>query len=255
LPFFDPQGWDPDAGTAQALQLLGWTSTRETFQDPRAGLARLQELCADGAVFVGPLEMGLLRHQPGSDRPIGADHFVAVLEVDDEAVTFHDPHGFPWAKLPRDVFSAAWGADSIAYGQGAFPLRSRFRRVEDVTPEQAVDRLLPLARDWARGRPVPYPGGGEGLRTLAALTRTGLGEPTRSVLMHFSLRLGARRRTDAAVVLSRYPDVAETLRSQARLLGAAQYHSTTGDSPELARSFEDLAKLHEDLVTKLERAT
>ncbi len=254
VPLFDPQGWDPDQGTMQALQLLGWTSARETFPDAGAALARLRELCAEGPVFVGPLEMGLLRHQPGNNRPIGADHFVAVLEVDDDTVTFHDPQGFPWTRLPRAVFTAAWGADSIAYGQGAFPLRSTFVRAEDVSAEQAVDRLLPLALDWARGRPTPYPGGAEGLQALAALTKAALPEPTRSVLTQFSLRLGARRRTDAAVVLSRYPDVASTLRSQARLLGAAQYQATTDDAHGLVCTFEELAELHQALITRLERA-
>lgn len=38
VPLFDPQGWDPDQGTTQALQLLGWTSARETFPDAGAAL-------------------------------------------------------------------------------------------------------------------------------------------------------------------------------------------------------------------------
>lgn len=45
--------------------------------------------------------MGLLSHQPGSDRPLGADHFVTVLASDEQGVTMHDPQGHPYAWLPR----------------------------------------------------------------------------------------------------------------------------------------------------------
>jgi hypothetical protein len=40
-------------------------------------------------------------------RPIGSDHFVCVLEADDELIRFHDPQGFPYATLPARDFLAA----------------------------------------------------------------------------------------------------------------------------------------------------
>ena len=97
LPLFDPAGWDPDTGLDQALTLLGWESDRETFPSAGEAFERLTKLTKDGPVFVGPLKMGLLLHQPGADRPIGADHFVAVLDAGPDGVTMHDPQG--WASL------------------------------------------------------------------------------------------------------------------------------------------------------------
>ncbi len=149
LPLFDPAGWDPDTGLDQALALLGWQSDRETFTSMEEALERLTALCKNGPVFVGPLEMGLLLHQPGSDRPIGADHFVAVLAAGSEGVTMHDPQGHPYAWLPKDAFMAAWGSDTIGYGTGRFPLRTNFRRVASRDQSDAVRDVLPLAHRWA----------------------------------------------------------------------------------------------------------
>lgn len=117
----------------------------ETFGSGEEAFRRLTVLCGSGPVFVGPLEMGLLLHQPGSDRPIGADHFVAVLDAGPGGVTVHDPQGHPYAWLSRDAFLAAWGSDTIGYGSGRFPLRTTFRRVTDRTEQDAVCDLLPLA--------------------------------------------------------------------------------------------------------------
>ena len=254
LPLFDPAGWDPDAGLNQALALLGWESDRETFPSADEALDRLATLCKDGPVFVGPLEMGLLLHQPGSDRPIGADHFVAVLDAGPDGVTMHDPQGHPYAWLPSDAFAAAWGSDTIEYGTGRFPLRTNFRRVAARDQEDAVRGLLPLAHQWARGDHAPGEGSVEALRGLAHRAEVGLGIPALPVLQNFSLRLGARRRVDAARELAAWPEIADVLDRQARALGQAQYAAVRGDSAVLAATFRQAADLHEDLVHALAHA-
>ncbi len=223
LPLFDPAGWDPETGPDQALTLLGWGSDRETFTSAEEAYARLTVLCERGPVFVGPLEMGLLLHQPGSDRPIGADHFVAVLEAGPDGVTMHDPQGHPYAWLPRDAFLAAWGSETIGYGTGRFPLRTDFRRVEDRTEHDAVRDVLPLAFRWASGDHGSPGGNADGMRNLAERADAGVGIPALPVLQNFSLRLGSRRRVDAAAELAAWPEVADVLDRQARTLGAAQY--------------------------------
>ena len=254
LPLFDPAGWDPDTGLDQALALLGWMSDRETFTSTDEAMERLTALCKDGPVFVGPLEMGLLLHQPGSDRPIGADHFVAVLAAGPEGVTMHDPQGHPYAWLPNDAFMAAWGSDTIGYGTGRFPLRTSFRRVAARDPSDAVRDLLPLAHGWARGDHATGDGSAEGLRALADRAETGLGMPALPVLQNFSLRLGARRRVDAARELAAWPSVAVVLERQARALGQAQYAAVREHGGVLAATFREVAALHEDLVDALAHA-
>ena len=254
LPLFDPAGWDPDTGLDQALGLLGWESDRETFTSTEEAMERRTALCKDGPVFVGPLEMGLLLHQPGSDRPIGADHFVAVLAAGREGVTMHDPQGHPYAWLPNDAFMASWGSDTIGYGTGRFPLRTSFRRVAARDPSDAVRDLLPLAHGWARGAHARGDGSAEGLRALADRAETGLGMPALPVLQNFSLRLGARRRVDAAWELAAWPSVAGILDRQARALGHAQYAAVREQGGVLAATFRQVAALHEELVDALAQA-
>ncbi len=254
LPLFDPVGWDPDLGLDQALTLFGWECDRETFDSEEEAVERLGQLAADGPVFVGPLEMGLLLHQPGSDRPIGADHFVAVVETDSSGVTMHDPQGHPYAWLPRDEFAQAWGSDTLGYGSGRFPLRSGFRRVAERTEEHALRDLLPFAHRWARGNHGSGTGNAAGLRELADRARAGLAAPTLPVLQNFSLRLGARRRIDAATEMAAWPEVAACLDAQARTLGHAQLAAVHADGEALAATFHHVADLHEQLVDALDRA-
>ncbi len=255
LPLFDPAGWDPDTGLDQALTLLGWGSERETFTSAAEAFTRLADLCKGGPVFVGPLEMGLLLHQPGSDRPIGADHFVAVLSAGPDGVTMHDPQGHPYAWLPRDAFLAAWGSDTIGYGTGRFPLRTSFRRVADRTERDALRDVLPLAYRWARGDHGSPGGTAAALRDLAERAEAGLGVPALPVLQNFSLRLGARRRVDAATELAAWPEVAGVLDAQARALGRAQYAAVREAGTELAAAFRLVADLHDELVHALCEAT
>ena len=255
IPLFDPAGWDPDSGLNQALTLLGWQSDRETFASAEEAFARLAVLCTYGPVFVGPLEMGLLLHQPGSDRPIGADHFVAVLDAGSDGVTMHDPQGHPYAWLPREAFMTAWGSDTIGYGTGRFPLRTNFRRVASRTHQDAVTDLLPSAHQWARGDHARGDGNAAGLRDLADRAETGLGAPALPVLQTFSLRLGARRRVDAATELAEWPEVAGILDRQARALGRAQLAAVRGEDTVLAATFRHVADLHDDLVRALARFT
>ena len=248
MPLFDPIGWDPDLGLDQALELLGWACDRETFPDSDEAFDRLARLAASSPVFVGPLELGLLAHQPGADRPQGADHFVVVLDAGPEGVTMHDPQGHPYAWLPREAFVAAWGSETLGYGEGRFPLRTAFRQTRRRDLDAAVADLLAPARRWAG----PPAGSATALRALAADAETGLGEPGLGVLSQFSLRLGARRRLDAAGVLARWPVVAEVLDRQARTLGRAQLAAVTSNGAALARTFREAADQHEEMVSALD---
>jgi hypothetical protein len=73
-------------------------------------------------------------------------------------------------------------------------------------------------------------------------------------LQNFSLRLGARRRVDAAKELAACPGVADVLDRQARALGQAQYAAVREDSGVLAATFRQVAALQEELVRALAQA-
>ena len=117
LPLFDPYGWSPELGLDQALLLLGFQARRTTHRDGDSALEALRQESALGPVLVGPVDMGRLVHQPGSDRFSGADHFVVVTAADRSEVTFHDPQGHPYVVLPTPAFLSACRAEAIGYLQ------------------------------------------------------------------------------------------------------------------------------------------
>lgn len=263
MALFDPVGWDPDLGLDQALAIMGVRHERRTHPDARSALASLRELTADGPVFVGPLEMGLLRHQPDAAGPIGADHFVAVVAVDDDRIVMHDPQGYPYASLPTVDFLMAWGAETLPYGVGRFALRTGF-----TAPVGAADdwlrALVPQALRWARGDgavtdPAARAGNAAGLRELGFEVLAGaFEEPGPTILATFALRLGARRRVDAARAFAAsdgLADLAELLDRQADVLGGGQYDAVRRDGRALAARFEEAADLHDGILEALRAAT
>lgn len=260
LPLFDPYGWDPNLGLDQALTLLGYVWQTHSFDDEAQALSALRQEVKAGPVFVGPLDMGLLRHQPESDRASGADHFVSVLEVGSDFVRLHDPQGHPWAALPLPLFMQAWQAEQIGYGQ-PFTLRTGFQQVRPVDPLDAVKNLLPMSAQWLRGRDLSVPpntiGGRAGLEKLAQLTEQNFSDELRGMLVHFSIRLGARRKADAAQMLSLIgqQQAADVLQQQAMTLGALQFSALQREEKTLAQGFRTLGQLHEQLIQAIETAS
>ncbi|MEU9338508.1 hypothetical protein AB0D49_36060 [Streptomyces sp. NPDC048290] len=252
LPYFDPPGWDPDLGLDRAADLLGWTCRHTAGGDATAAMARLRAAARSGPVLVGPVDMGLLTHQPeAAGTADGTDHWVVVLDVTDDLVVFHDPEGFPFATLPADIFAAAWDSRAVEFA-APFTLRSEFRRVRDVDVLDAVRNSLPAARIWlSADGPDGEPGGGaaEAVERLAARVRAGLDAATRAHLTGFAVRVGTRRLSDAALWLGRAgaSEAAEVAGRQARLLGSAQYGLAVGDGDRAATALERLAGTYAEL--------
>jgi hypothetical protein len=257
LPLFDPYGWD-DRGIDDAIGLLGWACRRQSADDDEQALAMLRDAVKTSPVLAGPLEMGLLRHLPGMTGPIESDHFVAVLEADDALIRFHDPHGCPYATAPTREFLAAWRADTIAYATARYTMRRDFRRVRHVTTEAALHAALPGAVAWLRGRddlamPPGTIGGAEAVDRLAEMVASGLDAKTHNHLVHFAIRVGARRITDAATALAslgRDRSAAVATR-QARLVGSLQYDIVGGRNAVAAETLRRLAPTYEELATAL----
>lgn len=261
LPFFDPYGWDPEASFENALTTLGWTSTVAKGGEANEALARLKTALLDGPVWVGPVELGHLRYQPGKNGPLGADHYMIVLDVDDERALLHDPQGYPFASLPLDDFMLAWRAESIVYGE-PYTMRTGFTQVTEVTEEEAIKATIPFAIQWlSMEGEYPMPpgslGNGEAALALAALLEAGCDGELLDQLIHFAVRVGARRAADAATCLSRIgaTEAAKIALEQARLIGSLQHPLTTGDNIEAAVLLRNLAptygKLHSALVRNL----
>jgi hypothetical protein len=220
LAFFDPQGWDPSIGLDMALDLLGWRCERASGGSPADAVERLR--AAGRPVLVGPVEFGLLRHHPGSGAVLDSDHFVVVTAVADRVVHFHDPHGFPYATLPVDEFAAAWESVTFEYPAAPFTMRSGFGPVREVAVAAALRASLPAARrllDQDGESPA------EAIERFAGLVAAGLSPRHEGHLVHFAVRVGARRLADAASWLARLglAGAAAVAERQARLVGGLQH--------------------------------
>lgn len=261
LPLFDPYGWDPDLGIDDALRHLGWRCRREAGGDAATALALLREAVARGPVMVGPVEMGLLTHQPTMTGAIGADHWVVVLEVGADTVVMHDPHGHPYATLPITRFLESWRAERIPWVNPPFVLRTDFVKTADIPAPEALRSSLPAAVTWltngfAGAVPRGTLGTAAALTRLAEHTEAGLNPDTRGHLVHFAIRVGARRLNDAAVTLAVLgeAEAARIAAGQSRLLGSLQYDLVAEADAAAAATMRAMAPGYDDLAAALSPA-
>lgn len=257
LPFFDPYGWTPEAGFDDALDAMGWRSVVTSGGSSDEALGRLRAALDDGPVWIGPVEMGWLQHQPGKDGPIGADHFVVVIAIEGDNVRFHDPQGYPFATLPADIFLTAWEAETIDYGM-PFTMRSNFRRVRVVSETEVIRASMPSAAKWlSMKHPQHLPegtvGNADAANALAEMIATACDEDLRAHLVHFAIRVGSRRLADAATCLHRIGHVkaAKIASQQSALVGALQYPLVQGNDDAAAELLRQLAPSYSHLLDTL----
>ncbi|KAK2804811.1 hypothetical protein FQN51_001453 [Onygenales sp. PD_10] len=102
-------GWTPFAGIDHAITAMGWQST----------LTRAKDELKKGPAFVEPVEV-------------------------------HGPQGYLFTFLPLRGFWVAQKAETIKYmvGPSSFALRSQFRRTQEVSQEDIIQRSIPRALRW-----------------------------------------------------------------------------------------------------------
>ena len=134
-------------------------------------------------------------------------------------------------------------------------MRSRFTKTRKVEAAAAIRSILPQAVRWLSNDydgPVPEGtlGGAAAVERLAAMTEEGLPEDVRAVLIHFAVRVGARRLNDAATILNSVgaTQAATVATAQARIVGGLQYHLVNGADREAATGLRALAPTYADLA-------
>lgn len=260
LIFFDPYGWDPLKSFDDALQAMGWHCTEVIGKNEDDALSSLKAAVQNGPVFVGPVEMGLLKHQPNARGAIGADHYVVALGIDNDTVEMHDPHGHPYATLPIHEFMAAWKTDSLGYGK-SYTMRTDFRQIEALSEEQVILRSIPnalkhigLQATGVDNMPRGSAANESATKWLCDRIEVGLPDGMRAHLVYFAVQVGARRSVDAATCLSRvgYTGSAAVMDRIARNIGSLQYPLTQKRDEAAVAILQRLGPMYEELRAVLE---
>ncbi len=249
LPFFSGAAGLPDRGISRALEILGFAFEEHAEDDGSAPpFDWLTSRLSSGPVVVGPLDMSLLRYNPGHPRGGGVDHYVLVSAIDAVNVRIRDPAGYAGASLSRDLFAESWRASSIAYRRGAFrawcsPRRVRTPSADNIRQDaiawfQSLYRqseAVAAERGWAEGE--------RAIRDLARLARDrALSEVQAGHLRFFALPLGAKRAVHYQEFFAAFaPEIAALKRRQAELFGDCHSHFMRDDTAAMADSLDALA--------------
>jgi hypothetical protein len=178
-----------------------------------------------------------------------------ALDVDENHVVVHDPYGFPFAKLPINNLLQAWRANRIDYASGAFIMRFRFRRVEQLSWTQVTARSVAELRAIVSvpSSSLSEYGGPPALLRVADLLRTNNPPSTLCELPYFVLPLGARRCLDGAQFLASagLEQAAAVMTRKAVLYGHAQYDAVHKNWAAVANVFSELAAAEREFTATL----
>lgn len=261
LLFFSSISNPPDLGISRALRLLGFNYEEKVTTDP--GNPPFEQLRADlarSAAVLGPLDMGYLPHNPLHGRMTGADHFVLAYRFEKDGLMIHDPEGFPSVLLPFRELELSWRADNIGYRRGHYRYWTSPRRVLHPSQEELYNsNIRSLQRVYSEAETIASKDhwriGTEAITTLARHVKTEKVSPSeRGFMVHFSLKLGARRALDFASFFEpRHPGLAGLKQKQAEHFGTSQAYAVQRKWARVAESLEHLAgietEFHDTLIS------
>jgi hypothetical protein len=252
-PYFAPgNGWTPEVGMQTALDLLGWTCDHIGGDLDRA-VERLRQASEDEPVLAGPFEMGLLPYHPGLGQPMGVDHYVVVLGVDnDDMVLLHDPRAHPYTLVPLKKLLAAWDTSTLSFRVEPYNVRSNFRQTRPTTVSTALRDMLPIAAGYLDDPEAAA----AAADTAADLVAQGLNTFHYFHLADFMVCVGVRRRLEAAIHLDSIGchALARVLQRQAHIIGSTEYFLVAQDYPTAARHLRELGPTFIDLHAELQTA-
>ncbi len=250
-------GVDPDDGLDIALEALGWAADDNHGGDAAAALDRLRPASPQHPIHVGPVDFGYLSYHPLHKEINGTDHFVLVLEANDEWVRVHDPDQVPYGKLPTGDFMQAWQATALHYGKRPYQMRSNFRQIESRSRQQIIESILPKIRQTMTAT-VDRPNvsvGAQAFEKLAECCQGQITEAKRMFLIHFALPLGARRCVDGAAFLERagLKDAATCMNDKTKSYGEGVYYAVHQQWDRLTDTITHMAEIETKLIAAISR--
>lgn len=254
LLFFSSIANPPDRGITRALQLLGISFKETATEDPsKPPHDLLRSDLETSPAILGPLDMGYLTHNPLHKRMAGADHFVLAHDMDKEGVSIHDPEGFPNVHLPFRQLDAAWRAENIGYRRGYYRYWTHPRRTLHPEADQLYKSTVQAYRDiYTESERIASTNkwtiDHEAILMQARHVKNEKVTPSeRGFMVHFSLKLGARRALDfASFFRQRDHRLAELKTRQSRLFGQCQSQAVQRHWGQLAESLIELASTEKE---------
>jgi hypothetical protein len=237
------------------LHTLNFSYTYTGSSDDKAALAALRDALKDGPVALGMLDMGYLTYAPNHDMAKGVDHAIVILAMQPDAVTVHDPDGYPAVSLPLADLLEAWKRDVYTgkpYGlwqigeQGTPPTDNM---IWEQTLAHARSLLARKTDTGVDGSPLIY--GPDGMRQLAADV---MAHPERDLggLPWFNWRVSGQRCMDSAFFLrERLPKAAEIRWEECVIFGQLQRASAANDRKALSDLLNSLADCETKFIAAL----
>lgn len=251
LLFFSSIANPPDRGITRAFQLLGFSFKEASTDNPsNPPFDQLRSDLENSPAILGPLDMGYLTHNPLHKRMIGADHFVLAYAMDEKRVSIHDPEGFPSVHLPLRQLELAWKAENIGYRRGYYRYWTSPERASHPDADQLYKSILRAFRDvYSEGAKIASTNkwtiDRDAILTGACHMKNEKVTPAeRGFMVHFSLKLGARRALDfASFFVRRDQRMAELKGRQSHLFGQCQAYAVERRWKQVAESLTELANV------------
>jgi hypothetical protein len=160
---------DPDVGLDRAMNILGIPYEVRFWAEGSDGseaLHLLQEWSDKTPVVLGPLNMGGLPYFFHREVFQHMDHYIIILNIQNEKVQVCDPEGFILAFLPIDDLLKAWRGEQIPEGRGEFIMRRILGTPKLIYHQRTFIQTLQFAiENLLNARQKEY-GGGKALQLL-----------------------------------------------------------------------------------------
>jgi hypothetical protein len=252
--YFNNQTLLPDLGITKVLEMLGFTSKVEAFdnsdQDP---FGKLRADLEKSPAVLGPLDMVNLVYNPRHKYLKGADHFVLAYKMRDDLVYLHDPAGFPHVFISTEDLKKAWQAERVSYRKGYYRYITNPKRKEKLTNEEVYERTIDFFKSIYRdgeqnSNPDIWLIGKDAIAQTAKRAESeSISEDELGHFVYFALPLGAKRALDFATFFDqKHADLASIKRQQAEQFGHAHTYALAKEWKALSKSLENLGNLEQE---------
>lgn len=259
LLFFDNSITSPDVAINAAFHSLGFSiNERVSNYGDKLPLEEFLKVLSIYPVMLGPLDMGFLTYLPNHKYLSGSDHYVLALQMDNNEILLHDPHGYPFVSLSLSQLDLAWKADKIHCKKGPyhywFSPKKELNLSEDEIFLRAINNFKTIYINQQKViEKSKMPFGKEAINIKAnEFKNKKITNREMSHLIYFAFPLAARRAQDFAKYFNNRNGVISTLKEkQSRLFGKCQTLATLNRLDDVADTLKIIADIEDHIRTSI----